>query len=138
MDATAGVGLSAPFRTRASRSVVAVGLAMLIAALGFSLYRERTPITSVAPDKSIAVLPFENLSDNKDHPDFGAGVQDDLLTNLAQIHDLKVISRTSVTAYHKLDGRNIAEIGRALGVANVVEGSVRHAGNRVLVNVQAD
>ena len=88
------------------------------------------------PEKSIAVLPFENLSDNKENSDFAAGIQDDVLTSLAQIHDLKVISRTSVMAYQKPDGRNMREIGRALGVANVLEGSVRRAGNRVLVNVQ--
>jgi len=82
------------------------------------------------------VLPFENLGDNKDDSDFGAGIQDDVLTSLAQIHDLKVISRTSVLAYQKPDGRNMRAIGRDLGVANVLEGSVRRAGNRVLVNVQ--
>jgi serine/threonine protein kinase/Tfp pilus assembly protein PilF len=87
-------------------------------------------------DKSIAVLPFENLSENKDSSDFGAGIQDDLLTSLAQIHDLKVISRTSVMAYQKPDARNMRAIGRELGVANVLEGSFRRAGNRVLVNVQ--
>ena len=88
------------------------------------------------PVKSIAVLPFENLSDNKDHPDFGAGIQDDVLTSLAQIHDLKVISRTSVMAYQKADGRNMRAIGRTLGVANILEGSVRRAGDHVLVTVQ--
>ncbi|MBA3830801.1 MAG: tetratricopeptide repeat protein [Chthoniobacterales bacterium] len=82
------------------------------------------------------MLPFQDLSDNKDNSGFGAGIQDDVLTSLAQIHDLKVISRTSVVAYQKPDGRNMRAIGRALGVANVLEGSVRRAGNRVLVNVQ--
>ena len=88
------------------------------------------------PGKSIAVLPFQDLSDSKESSGFGAGIQDDVLTSLAQIHDLKVISRTSVMAYQKPDGRNMRAIGRALGVANVLEGSVRRAGNRVLVNVQ--
>ena len=88
------------------------------------------------PEKSIAVLPFENISDNKENSDFAAGIQDDVLTSLAQIHDLKVISRTSVMAYQKADGRNMRAIGRELGVANILEGSVRRAGNRVLVNVQ--
>jgi serine/threonine protein kinase/tetratricopeptide (TPR) repeat protein len=87
-------------------------------------------------EKSIAVLPFENFSDNKENSEFAAGIQDDLLTSLAQIHELKVISRTSVMAYPKRDRRNMREIGRALGVANVLEGSVRRTGNRVLVNVQ--
>src|SRR4029077_1473714 len=65
-----------------------------------------------------------------------AGIQDDLLTSLAQIHDLKVISRTSVMAYQKADGRNMRAIGRELGVANILEGSVRREGDHVLVNVQ--
>lgn len=90
----------------------------------------------VIPEKSIAVLPFENLSDDKENSYFAAGIQDDVLTSLAQIHELKVISRTSVMAYQKPDGRNMREIGRALGVANVLEGSVRRTGNRVLVSVQ--
>src|SRR6266566_5841664 len=77
-----------------------------------------------------------NSRDNKENSYFAAGIQDDVLTSLAQIHDLKVISRTSVMAYQKPGGRNIREIGRALGVANVLEGSVRRTGNRVLVNVQ--
>ena len=88
------------------------------------------------PEKSIAVLPFENLSDDKENSFFAAGIQDDVLTNLAKIHDLKVISRTSVMPYQKPEGRNMREIGQALGVANVLEGSVRRAGNRVRVNVQ--
>ncbi len=94
------------------------------------------PAPPAVPEKSIAVLPFENLGGRKDNSDFGAGIQDDVLTSLAQIHDLKVISRTSVMAYEKPNGRNIREIGRALGVANVLEGTVRREGNRVLINVQ--
>ncbi len=82
------------------------------------------------------MLPFENFSDNKENSYFAAGIQDDILTSLAQIHDLKVISRTSVMAYQKPGGRNMREISQALGVANVLEGSVRRTGNRVLVNVQ--
>src|SRR6478609_2813894 len=86
-------------------------------------------------DKSIAVLPFENLSDEKENAYFADGVQDDVLTNLSKISDLRVISRTSVMQYR---GRptNLREIGKALGVSNVLEGSVRRAGNRVRVNVQ--
>ena len=89
-----------------------------------------------APEKSIAVLPFENLGDDKENSHFAAGIQDDILTSLAQIRDLKVISRTSVTPYQKPSRGNVREIGRALGVANLLEGSVRREGNRVLVNVQ--
>jgi serine/threonine-protein kinase len=86
-------------------------------------------------DKSIAVLPFENLSDDQDNAYFADGIQDDVLTNLSKIGDLKVISRTSVMQYR---GRpsNVREIGKALGVSNILEGSVRRSGNRVRVNVQ--
>ena len=86
-------------------------------------------------DKSIAVLPFENLSDDQANAYFADGVQDDVLTNLSKIGDLKVISRTSVMQYR---GRptNVREIGKTLGVSNILEGSVRRSGNRVRVNVQ--
>ena len=125
-----------------------VALAFLLLGLAaFLFFRSRAhpevqspaPIASSPasiPEKSIAVLPFENLSDDKENSYFAAGIQDDVLTSLAQIHELKVISRTSVMAYQKPDGRNMREIGRALGVANVLEGSVRRTGNRVLVSVQ--
>ena len=86
-------------------------------------------------DKSIAVLPFENLSDDQANAYFADGIQDDVLTNLSKIGDLKVISRTSVMQYR---GRptNVREIGKTLGVSNILEGSVRRSGNRVRVNVQ--
>jgi TolB-like protein/Flp pilus assembly protein TadD len=87
-------------------------------------------------DKSIAVLPFENLSDEKENAYFADGIQDDILTNLAKIGDLKVISRTSVMPYRGSAMRNAREIGKALGVATLLEGSVRRIGNRVRVNVQ--
>ena len=86
-------------------------------------------------DKSIAVLPFENLSDEKENAYFADGVQDDVLTNLSKIGDLKVISRTSVMPYRG-KGSNVREIGKALGVGAILEGSVRRIGNRVRVNVQ--
>lgn len=86
-------------------------------------------------DKSIAVLPFDNFSDAKENEYFGDGIQDDVLTSLAKIGDLKVISRTSVTPY-KGKAHNMKEIGRALGVSAILEGSVRREGNRVRVNVQ--
>ena len=88
------------------------------------------------PEKSIAVLPFENISDTKENSEFAAGIQDDVLTSLAQIHELKVISRTSVMDYQKSGRHNMRAIARELGVANILEGSVRHAGDHVLVNVQ--
>ena len=87
-------------------------------------------------DKSIAVLPFENLSDEKENAYFADGIQDDILTNLAKIGDLKVISRTSVMPYRDSGVRNARDIGKALGVATLLEGSVRRIGNRVRVNVQ--
>jgi TolB-like protein/Flp pilus assembly protein TadD len=86
-------------------------------------------------DKSIAVLPFENLSDEKENAFFADGIQDDILTNLSKIGDLKVISRTSVMSYRGKTP-NIREIGKALGVSAILEGSVRREGNRVRVNVQ--
>src|SRR5206468_3262749 len=86
-------------------------------------------------DKSIAVLPFESLSDDKENTYFADGIQDDVLTNLSKISDLKVISRTSVMPYRG-KGSNVREIGKALGVATLLEGSVRRVGNRVRVAVQ--
>src|SRR5437867_3045151 len=87
-------------------------------------------------DKSIAVLPFENLSGDPDNAYFADGIQDDILTNLSKIGDLKVISRTSVMSYRGSGTRNARDIGKALGVATLLEGSVRRIGNRVRVNVQ--
>src|SRR6266576_4076421 len=128
----------APLWLRWARSPIASVLLLLVAALALALpfYWHRNRTLSSIPEKSIAVLPFENFSDNKENSYFAAGIQDDILTSLAQIHDLKVISRTSVMAYEKSSGRNMREISRALGVANVLEGSVRRVDNRVLVNVQ--
>src|SRR5438067_7324207 len=88
------------------------------------------------PEKSIAVLPFENLSDEKQNAYFADGVQDEILTDLARLADLKVISRTSVMQYKSGVARNLREIGQQLGVANVVEGTVQRSGNRVRVNAQ--
>ena len=88
------------------------------------------------PDKSIAVLPFENFSRDPDNAFFADGVQDEILTDLAMIADLKVISRTSVMQYKSGVARNLRKIGQQLGVAHVVEGSVQRSGNRVRVNAQ--
>jgi serine/threonine-protein kinase len=90
---------------------------------------------SVTTAHSIAVLPFENLSDDKENTYFADGIQEDILTNLSKIGDLKVISRRSVMAYRR-KASNVREIGKALGVSTILEGSVRRAGNRVRVNVQ--
>ena len=141
---------SSAFAGKTKFLMIALALLLMCAFIlgGIFVFRIREnlpPATSIATSsvpaaaldaKSIAVLPFQNLSDNKEDSYFAAGIQDDVLTSLAQIHDLKVISRTSVMAFQKADGRNIREIAQALGVANVLEGSVRREGNRVLVNVQ--
>ena len=86
-------------------------------------------------DKSIAVLPFENLSDDKENAYFADGIQDDILTNLSKIGDLNVISRTSVMPYRG-QANNVREIGKALNVGAILEGSVRRDGKRVRINVQ--
>src|SRR5438046_2834864 len=87
------------------------------------------------PEKSIAVLPFENLSDDRENEYFAAGVNNGLLSNLAKVADLKVISRTSVQQF-KRGTRKLREIGRSLGVAHILEGTARRAGNRIRVNAQ--
>jgi TolB-like protein len=89
-----------------------------------------------AIDKSIAVLPFANFSPDKDNEFFADGMQDEVITALAKIHDLKVISRTSVLAYRNPEGRNLKKIGIELGVSTVLEGSVQRIGNKVHLNVQ--
>ena len=94
----------------------------------------RLPLAPV-PEKSIAVLPFQNLSDDRENAFFAEGVHDDILSSLARIADLKVISRTSVQQYRS-GGGNLREIGKALGVAYVLEGTVRRAGTRVRLNAQ--
>ncbi len=88
------------------------------------------------PEKSIAVLPFENLSDTRQNAFFAEGVQDEILNDLSKIADLKVISRTSVMPYRGGASRNLREIGQQLGVAHVIEGSVQRDGKRVRVNAQ--
>ena len=88
------------------------------------------------PAKSIAVLPFDNLSRDPDNAFFADGVQDEILTNLARIADLKVIGRTSVMQYKSRVARNLRKIGQQLGVAHLVEGSVQRSDNRVRVNAQ--
>jgi TolB-like protein/Tfp pilus assembly protein PilF len=121
-------------RTHARRNMillVAVGL-ILSATAGFFLLPR---VAAHKIDRSIAVLPFQNLSDDKENAYFADGVQDDLLTNLSKIGDLKVISRTSVMPYRDMQS-NAREIGKSLGVATILEGSVRRIGSRVRVNVQ--
>jgi TolB-like protein/Tfp pilus assembly protein PilF/class 3 adenylate cyclase len=91
---------------------------------------------AVIPEKSIAVLPFENLSDDQKNAYFADGVEDEIRTNLAKVADLKVISRTSVRQYKDAAQQNLREIAKALGVAHVLEGTVQRAGDRIRVNAQ--
>ena len=131
VKATPATGASGSHRKRNVVMLVATGI-IISAAAGFFLL-PRAAAHKI--DKSIAVLPFENLSDEKENAYFADGVQDDILTNLSKIGDLKVISRTSVMPYRGKT-QNLREIGKTLGVANILEGSVRRSGNKVRVNVQ--
>ena len=126
-------------RTQVRWAAVAIGLVMvaaLAAVLLSFLRKEPAPSLATGVEKSIAVLPFENLSEEKANAFFTDGVQDEILTYLSKIADLKVISRTSVMQYKSGAPRNLREIGRQLGVAHVVEGSVQRAANKVRVNAQ--
>ena len=120
-------------------AAAAIGLLVVaaLAAAVFSFLR-KAPARSLATtvEKSIAVLPFENLSEEKANAFFAEGVQDEILTHLARIADLKVISRTSVMQYKSGAPRNLREIGQQLGVGHVVEGSVQRAANKIRVNAQ--
>jgi serine/threonine-protein kinase len=117
--------------------VIMVGVALSIGLFFVGRYTVlRQAGTLGSPAKSIAVLPFENLSRDPDNAYFADGVQDEILTNLSRIADLKVIGRISVMQYKSGVARDLREIGHQLGVANVVEGSVQRSGNRVRVNAQ--
>jgi eukaryotic-like serine/threonine-protein kinase len=129
---------AAPLWLRGARSPAALVLALLVfgVALALPFYRHKNLAPSLPPDKSIAVLPLENLSEEKENAYFADGIQDELLSNLSKIADLKVISRASVMQYKSGAKRNLKEIAQQLGVSNVVEGNVRRAGNQVRVSVQ--
>jgi TolB-like protein/Tfp pilus assembly protein PilF len=132
------------------RKLVWITVVLAVIAAGLFAYRvlrsksaivatSSTTFASVAaaiPEKSIAVLPFENLSDERQNAFFTDGVQDEILTDLAKIADLKVISRSSVMQYKSGVPRNLREIGQQLGVAHLLEGSVQRAANRIRVNAQ--
>src|SRR5205809_5296506 len=121
-------------RRQVRRNVIMLATAGVImsAAIGFFVL-PRASAHKV--DKSIAVLPFQNLSDDPENAYFADGIQDDVLTNLSKIGDLRVISRTSVMQYRD-KATNLRDIGKALAVSNILEGSVRRSGNKVRVNVQ--
>jgi TolB-like protein/Tfp pilus assembly protein PilF len=126
-------------RRRTGNLAVLAGIAVLalgIASLMFWRNKEHDLAVSAAlPEKSIAVLPFENLSGDPDNAYFAEGIQDEILTRLSKIADLKVISRTS-TQHYKSAPTNLPDIAKQLGVAHILEGSVQKSGNAVRVNVQ--
>src|SRR5438105_3706061 len=134
---------------RSGRKLVGITIALAVIAAGllaYQLLRQKSAASAVAvntsvsgaaavPDKSIAVLPFDNLSRDPDNAYFASGIQDEIITRLAKIADLKVISRTSTQQYQSKPG-NLPEIAKQLGVANILEGSVQKAADQVRVNVQ--
>src|SRR5438874_8352227 len=123
---------------RRRKILAAAALLVAAGAIGFVMLRHKQPLPtagSAIPEKSIAVLPFENLSEEKANAYFAEGIQDEILTRLSKIADLKVISRTS-TQHYKSAPDNVPEIARQLGVAHILEGSVQKSGEAVRVNVQ--
>ncbi|MGH7939353.1 MAG: hypothetical protein ACRD5Z_22045, partial [Bryobacteraceae bacterium] len=136
---------------RTGRKLVGITIALAVLAAGLFAHRTWAPrapavssspssaaaaLPTAIPEKSIAVLPFENLSSDKDNAYFTDGVQDEILTDLAKVADLKVISRTSVMQYKSDAPRDLPAIGQQLRVAYVLEGSVQRAGGEVRVNAQ--
>src|SRR5438477_3143899 len=137
------VDLSKSITRRTGRKLDFLIIAILLLVIGVFAYQRFGPgrkalitLPSAIQEKSIAVLPFENRSEEKANAFFADGVQDEILTDLARVADLKVISRTSVVNYRSGIARNLREIGEQLGVAHVLEGSVQRSGNRVRVNAQ--
>jgi serine/threonine protein kinase/tetratricopeptide (TPR) repeat protein len=129
---------AAPLWLRWIRSPAALVLVFLASALAVALpfYRHQNVTTNSPLEKSVAVLPFENLSKDEENAFFAGGVQDEILTDLARVADLKVISRTSVMKYKSDLERDLREIAKTLGVSHVVEGSVQRAGGRIRVSAQ--
>ena len=123
-------------RVRWAEAAAALLLSAAIAAAFVVVSRKSSTAIFPVSNKSVAVLPFENLSKDEENAFFAGGVQDEILTDLAKIADLKVISRTSVMKYKTGPERNLREIAKALGVSYVVEGSVQRAGERVRVSAQ--
>lgn len=149
---TEEVALNEPIRQRTGRKIIGIIVILMLIAAGFFAFQFLRPKSTGAnrvaasapspapaepaiPEKSIAVLPFASLSEDKANAYFADGIQDELLTRLSKIADLKVISRTSTLKF-KSAPENLPDIGRQLGVANIVEGSVQRSGDQVRVNVQ--
>jgi serine/threonine protein kinase/Tfp pilus assembly protein PilF len=123
-------------RSRRKRSImVAAGAILVLGAIAIGTWQYQRVQSSADIERSIAVLPFENRSEDKANAYFAEGIQDEILTRLSKIADLKVIARTS-TQHYKSAPENLAEIGKQLGVAHVLEGSVQRSGDGVRVNVQ--
>lgn len=136
--ATAGTRMLPPAKRGNRRTLLISGVAVLttLALVGVYLWQpKRMPKATAIPEKSIAVLPFENRSEDKTNEYFADGIQDEILTRLSKIADLKVISRTSTQQY-KSAPENLSQIARQLGVAHILEGSVQKSGDAVRVNVQ--
>jgi serine/threonine protein kinase/Tfp pilus assembly protein PilF len=119
----------------AARVALAAAIVALLTIVAVREFHSTKATSSAVPEKSIAVLPFENLSRDPDNSYFAEGIQEQILTRLAGIADLKVISRTSTQRYQSKP-RNLTEIAKQLGVANILEGSVQKAADQVRVNVQ--
>jgi TolB-like protein/Tfp pilus assembly protein PilF len=145
--AAPAIALSNPRPVRRSRVLIAALIIVAAVAAGVTVFRflhsqqgveaaKQPPLAVAIESKSIAVLPFENLSEEKQNEYFADGVQDEILTDLAKIADLKVISRRSVMQYKSGLVRNLRKIGDELGVAHVLEGSVQRAANKIRVNAQ--
>src|SRR5438128_9233353 len=134
------VDLSKSIKRKTSRKldffIIAVLLLVIGALLFQRLHSNVSPAVSSSLEKSIAVLPFENFSEDKAFAFFADGVQDEILTDLAKIADLKVISRTSVMRYRSSTDRDLRQIAQQLGVAHVLEGSVQRSANHVRVSAQ--
>src|SRR5437763_9107159 len=129
-----------PAPSRKPVLIIAASVAIVVLVVGSFLFWQRqqaksSALASAIPEKSIAVMPFENLSEEKANAYFADGIQDEILTRLSKIADLKVISRTSTQQYLSKPG-NLSEIARQLGVANILEGSVQKSADAVRVNVQ--
>jgi TolB-like protein/Tfp pilus assembly protein PilF len=133
------VDLSKSIARKSGRKLDFLIIAVLLLVIGILFFQRLhpnvSPAISSSPEKSIAVLPFENLSEDKANAYFADGIQEEILTRLAKIADLKVISRTSTQRYQSKPG-NLSEIAKQLGVANILEGSVQKAADQVRVNVQ--
>jgi TolB-like protein/Tfp pilus assembly protein PilF len=131
---------------KTGRKLTALIVIVAAAAAGVTVFRfqhlqqasaaKQSPVGVPIESKSIAVLPFENLSEQKANAYFADGMQDQILTDLSRIADLKVISRTSVMQYKRGITRNLREVGQQLGVAHLLEGSVQRSGNKIRVNAQ--